>query len=459
MAGPLNPVDPLFDSDTPTMPPPGFTEPTGPNFFQTYIDAPLGATRNFVSDMVKAALPILSPPGVQAGQGGFGGKLLEGAVDLMNPIPGDTSDLLRDIAVLAVPGGKHIQSGMKAAIRPGARIAGGTLGAATGAALSDQPVLPAAGSALVGTTLGEAVGNVTQNVGRMGRQQAEDVKNVTRALNNTLVGQSVPGDVEGMFARAYAPKGMGSIREIARERFQNMVQLVEQSIDPGGIRPLMQIPGEPGQRTFRQIMDWMMRETPQTPKAGVYDAAKSVRTAFHDKMKVREMLLERLRGSKNQTDHVAADFIELETKNMFRNMTVRRLLRSPGVLNENTGMLDMRALQEAFKKELAADRVPADVSADLQAAFWRNAKPPQMDMPGEAGALKNFLYGMSGAGLGSLQGHPVMGYHAGIRAAQRNIPDKFVGQTVGPSPLSQTLRVPISIGTAQGLDELLSNFE
>src|SRR5688572_16174984 len=97
-------------SDFPTTIPsdyiPAPTPSAGPldalrGFVQGTLDPALGTVRDGTGDFLKSLLPMFSPPGVQAGQGPLGGGVLESAVDLLNPIPGDTSDVLRDMGTLA----------------------------------------------------------------------------------------------------------------------------------------------------------------------------------------------------------------------------------------------------------------------------------------------------------------------------------------------------------------------
>jgi len=222
-------------------------------------------------------------------------------------------------------------------------------------------------------------------------------------------------------------------------------------------RVLINLPdGQPA--TFREAMDYIMRNGNTGTRTGpLGESPKNVRAQAMDTIKVREGVIQALEESPLPQDAALAALVKDETKRYFIDMTARRLLRSPGVLNQDTGLWNMRAAQEAFHKQLAKEMIPPDVYADFQAAFYRGSKPPLMDAMGGADPLTKGLFALGGVAMAPT--HPYMGARTGVAAANRMSPNAYVGQTVGPNPMGQLLGTPVSLGTAQSLKELLSGLQ
>ena len=449
-------------SDFPTtlpsdyLPPPPATE-EGPldvlrGFVQGTIDPALSTARDWVGGLVKEALPILQPPATQAGQGSLGGNLLGGVVDMLNPLPADTSDLLRDVGFLAIPGGKTIRQGLKTPLRVGA----GTAGAVLGANLSGESELGAAGASIPGLLFGEAMGGLTKNLGREARQSAADLKNSVKVMNQAMPTNQLPDDMGKLYDKAFGPKDI-NMKDITLRRYQGMLDKVEDGMwNPE--RPLVDLPDGSTGASFREAMDFIRTNSSAgARKAPLGEAPKSQRQRAMEVIAVREQVIDALKA--DPQDAPLANLVQEETKQYFIDLTARRLLRAKGVLNPDTGLWNMRAMQEAFHKELTKEMIPSDVYDLFQKAFLRGAKPPKMDTMGNVGALMRGIYGMGGAVAGTATGHPIMGYHSGLRAAERMAPTNYVGEAVGPSPVSELIRAPLSIGTAQSINSILEGLE
>lgn len=400
---------------------------------------------------------ILTGP-VSGALGPTGEGITRGMIGALNPLPADLTDAARDAAYIAVlgPGGKILRQMGKMgqmAAGPVGRVAAGMGGAAGGAALEGKEPIGAAERAGLGLAGGELLGEFLGKVGQAKRQQAQDIKNVTGALNPILgPGQApLPPSASGIYERV-VPKGTGTIGDVATERYQKMLDDVERIVDPTGGRALAIIPEiNPGQpSSFREIVDFIREKTPKVPKEGVSEAAPSTRKMYRQKIEARETLLGALEsdtfpsGVKKPDpvmaqDQKAAQMFRNETKAMFKDFTVSKLMKAPGVLDKD-GTVNMERLQTAFKREQAAGRVPADVSADLQAAIWRGAKPPATDRPSPETLSKTILGelgAMGGLTAGMAVKHPYMGMEAG-RGIARKLASKgplYVGETVGPGPL------------------------
>lgn len=384
---------------------------------------------------------LTSPPAVQEGLGPLGNRLVRGTAGMLNPLPGNVGDVARDAALLALPGGTAIKSAIRAAAGTGAAAGGAYLGgeSPTAAAMATLPSL----------ALGEGMGLAARRSGLAGRQQEEDVGNVTAALNRTLKGQTVPEDVAGMFKSVAGQE----IRNQARARYRDQLEQIAQSGGLEGNRPFAIIPEiEPNRPvTFDEATNFLARMSERGPYQG--KETISARQASRQASELRQQIVSELEKGNTHplvnraaNPQAAAAFQEASA-DYFRNRTVERLLKAPGVLDD-TGKLNMQALQDAFKTQMLKNQIPESVSADLQAAIFRGAKPPGTDQF-TAGPLQAIIPAAGLAG-GSLIGHPYAGLHLAHRIAPKGS-WSYVGETAQPSFLRKLIGPTLGSQLAQEL--------
>lgn len=419
-------------------------------------------TSNFLSglreDVTNAVGDVVLSP-VSGALGPTGEKLARTGLGFLNPMPSSLTDAARDAAYIAVlgPFGHLLRQVPKVggmAAGPLGRIAAGAAGAAGGAELEGKSPLEAGVRAVPGLAIGEGLGALGGNYRRGARQQAQDVEDVTSALNTAMRGQSpLEPNVPALWQRATAPRGQGSISEVASQNYKTMLQQVQAAVDPTDSRPIAYVGAinENRPSTIREVMDFLMEQSRAPKKVPMNERSQGDKAANRLRLEARETLLAGLEAQKDPVtgamkpatqlaaDRAAAQQIKEVSGDMFKNMTVSRLLRSPGVLAKD-GTLDMERLQEAFKALQKSGGIPADVSVELQGAIFRGGQPPMTDRPSPETLFSKIGGGvgaMGGVLLGGLKGHPFLGMDIGRQTGKRLATSGplYVGNTVGPSAL------------------------